>query len=88
LLSLSLKPRNIGFAGVDDLLDHLNHPRIMREGHDLPQLIDPSAHVGNQLFHARAAIALPSREAKLTGIKLLTAFAPSRWSNSPLEPRP
>jgi hypothetical protein len=63
LPALSLKLRDISFPGIDDLLDHLDHPRIMRESHYLPELIDPGSHVGNEVFHARTAIALPSRDA-------------------------
>ena len=47
---LSLQLRDIGLAAVDDILDQFDHPGIVREVHDFPELLNPRPHMSNNFF--------------------------------------
>ena len=60
--ALGLQPGNVRFALVDDRLDHFDHSRIMREGHDLAKLRDPAAHVLEKILHALRKMAPAAKD--------------------------
>ncbi len=52
---LSLQPRDVGLALVDDFLDYLDHARIVREADDLTKLLNAATHPGDRTIMHPAA---------------------------------
>lgn len=47
---LGFQLRDIGLAAVDDCLNQLDHSAVVREAHDLPELLNSRLHMGKNFF--------------------------------------